>query len=68
MSAWKMVSPSTRIRMSLCASAMPRLSAPGLPELGWLITRTYGMRRLRAMAAVLSVEPSSTTMTSIRPR
>ena len=28
--------------MSLRASAMPRLSAAGLPALGWLITRTYG--------------------------
>jgi hypothetical protein len=51
-SAWKMVSPSTRIRMSLPASAMPRFSAPAFPELGWLMTRTYGMRRPRAMAVV----------------
>ena len=54
--------------MSLRASAMPRFSAPAFPELGWLMTRTYGMRRPRAMAAVPSEEPSSTTMISIWPR
>ena len=41
-SGWKTVSPSTRTRMSECACLIPVLSAPGLPEFRWLITRTNG--------------------------
>lgn len=57
------VSPSI-ITISPCrAAAIPVLSAAALPAFSCRITRTAG--RPRASSAVLSVEPSSTTMISI---
>ena len=61
----KIVSPSTVTIRSCLASAIPVLRALDLPPLGTRITRTFGSRRLSTSTAVPSVEPSSTTTTSI---
>ena len=58
------VSPSISTRMSCRAAAMPALSAAGLPELAWRITRTFASARPSTRSAVPSVDPSSTTMIS----
>ena len=50
--------------MSCRAAAMPVLSAAGLPELAWRITRTFARPRSSTSSAVPSVEPSSTTTIS----
>jgi hypothetical protein len=59
-----MVSPSTMMTMSWRLAAMPALSAEGLPPFGLRSTRTSGSPNCSTMAAVSSVEPSSTTTTS----
>jgi hypothetical protein len=61
----RMVSPSTVTIRSCRASAMPVLRAFDLPPLGTRITRTLGRPRRSARIAVPSVEPSSTTTTSM---
>ena len=43
---------------------MPVFSAVGFPPFGWRMTRTEGRPSASTMFAVLSVEPSSTTMIS----
>ena len=61
------VSPSTMTMRSWAAAAMPVLSAAGLPLLAWRITRTLGRPSASTTAAVPSVDPSSTTITSSSP-
>jgi hypothetical protein len=57
------VSPSTRTTSSVRAAAIPVLSAAGLPALSCRMSRTLGSRSDATIAAVSSVEPSSTTIT-----
>jgi hypothetical protein len=58
------VSPSIITTRSWLAARMPVLSAAALPPLICRITRTPGSARPSTIAAVPSVEPSSTTMIS----
>jgi hypothetical protein len=46
------------------AASMPALRAPATPVFAWAMTRT-GSPKLRAIAPVPSVDPSSTTTTSM---